>query len=1188
MGANESKTKSSKRLDLVRCNLTKFPDSVKEYSQLNLVNIAGNNITSIPQTLIKHLVGIKMLNWSHNKLQKLPEAAFRLTNLETLDLGWNCLSKLPVDLGKLKKMKRLDLRDNQIRKLPTTLINLKSLRVLYLTQNRLETFPPIKGLKALEELYLDVNFIHKLPKQVLNTLSGLKKFTINYNQLKVLDDFIFSGLDSLTEFELHSNDLSKNIQQFACITTLRLLNLSDNQLTNLNSNFGELGRLERLELQRNQLNVLPQSLKNLNKSLKYFNLSNNKFQKFPKSLCFLTNLNKLILKSNQISKITNNNIEWKLNNLNELIISNNNLQILPMNFFQYFPMLRYLDLSHNQLSTITDSIKTSKHLQHLLLNNNELIELNDKICKVHSLLYLNICNNKLEKLPGNFGNLINLRILIGHDNSLSQLPDSFEKLINLQILNLALNKFIYFPKSMINKLSNLKIIQMAHNNIKWIPNSIIYLSKLEEVDFSCNNLYFIPKAFGHLLNLYNLRLSGNRIKSLPSRFFKFGNKYFFNNNNNIYFNNNRQNQNLINNIYNYNEDGNEHQFINFNFNQNKSFRIELAFNLLKRINPNWRKILTRTSILDLSHNQIPKIPEHILRLGGNTRIQIIKFEYNQCSRVDFSPLLSAQKLSHLHVEGNSIKLEFKKLLQNLKKQYELKHKTTATNYNNNNDSSSSSKIKNNNNDLIRYSFINNQQFVNLQEIIVDNLVENSIARIININSQKHNIGYSQSCGNSNTLEHSISVSSEILPNTDLVFLSTGHGGNTEINNNGKSEVVNIVTHYLPKFLIEELKDLCLKKNSKIKNHYHNENENESGNVIENVNQKENKNKNEHENENGNENENENENEKLFNFTKNEMKKVFLKSFKRTNQIINKKENIQSGASVAVIVINEKKIHCANLGDVSITIIKSSSKTRSLSKKHSPNQPQEKKRIKQAGGVVSENGRINNLLAVSRAFGDVDFDRFLSRIPYTNTIDIENDDRFVIIASESINTFISGQEMANIVLKNSDPFFSALKIRTMAYSRGGTINVSVCVVDLLLGSSYKKNKNNFYELTKEERIEKEQITEKIKKEPKIDFEQIMMSYLNQRKKIGKQSTINNQKNDNDNDMDNLQNKQISLIDNKKININKNVNEKVKMEVNEKEIFLNQLRTKRKENSNVKEIKIEKEDWIQTIDYDKIDF
>ena len=79
---------------------------------------------------------------------------------------------------------------------------------------------------------------------------------------------------------------------------------------------------------------------------------------------------------------------------------------------------------------------------------------------------------------------------------------------------------------------------------------------------------------------------------------------------------------------------------------------------------------------------------------------------------------------------------------------------------------------------------------------------------------------------------------------------------------------------------------------------------------------------------------------------------------------------QAGCTATVALITPIEIYVANAGD-SRTVMSEKGNTVELSKDHKPDLPQERSRIIKAGGEVAD-GRVNGMLALSRAIGDFDY------------------------------------------------------------------------------------------------------------------------------------------------------------------------------------------------------------------------
>lgn len=100
------------------------------------------------------------LSLAGKKLKDLPEALFRLVNLQVLNLSDNKLRSLPPQIAKLQNLQVLVLTDNKINSLPEEMKELNHLLRLYLGQNRLMEMPAwVGGLSKLRYLDLSRNYV---------------------------------------------------------------------------------------------------------------------------------------------------------------------------------------------------------------------------------------------------------------------------------------------------------------------------------------------------------------------------------------------------------------------------------------------------------------------------------------------------------------------------------------------------------------------------------------------------------------------------------------------------------------------------------------------------------------------------------------------------------------------------------------------------------------------------------------------------------------------------------------------------------------------------------------------------------------------------------------------------------------------------------------------------------------------
>jgi serine/threonine protein phosphatase PrpC len=78
----------------------------------------------------------------------------------------------------------------------------------------------------------------------------------------------------------------------------------------------------------------------------------------------------------------------------------------------------------------------------------------------------------------------------------------------------------------------------------------------------------------------------------------------------------------------------------------------------------------------------------------------------------------------------------------------------------------------------------------------------------------------------------------------------------------------------------------------------------------------------------------------------------------------------AGCTATVLLVTKTEIICANAGD-SRTVLSRGGRAQDMSEDHKPDNPGELARIQRSGGFV-EDGRVNGMLALSRALGDFEY------------------------------------------------------------------------------------------------------------------------------------------------------------------------------------------------------------------------
>lgn len=168
-------------------------------------------------------------------------------------------------------------------------------------------------------------------------------------------------------------------------------------------------------------------------------------------------------------------------------------------------------------------------------------------------------------------------------------------------------------------------------------------------------------------------------------------------------------------------------------------------------------------------------------------------------------------------------------------------------------------------------------------------------------------------------------------------------------------------------------------------------------------------------------------------------------------------------STGLVVIQFKKgpddyLNVINNGDSRCVICRDNF-AMPLTKDHKPSWPEEHHRITQLGGEIKFDGmdwRIKDL-SVSRAFGDVDAQPFVTHRPEIFRYKLDKADKFLVLACDGLWDVLSNSDVVNFVLLScydgqtkeriNQKQNIAKKLADYAINKGSTDNVSVLVVFL---------------------------------------------------------------------------------------------------------------------------------------------
>eukprot|EP01129_Flabellula_baltica_P003223 TRINITY_DN13032_c0_g1_i1.p1 TRINITY_DN13032_c0_g1~~TRINITY_DN13032_c0_g1_i1.p1 ORF type:complete len:430 (+),score=70.71 TRINITY_DN13032_c0_g1_i1:50-1339(+) len=184
------------------------------------------------------------------------------------------------------------------------------------------------------------------------------------------------------------------------------------------------------------------------------------------------------------------------------------------------------------------------------------------------------------------------------------------------------------------------------------------------------------------------------------------------------------------------------------------------------------------------------------------------------------------------------------------------------------------------------------------------------------------------------------------------------------------------------------------------------------------------------------------------------KEFIKKVFTDASKII-KEKRLVGGSTALVGLVIDNFCYIANLGDCRAIFYQDGNTIR-VTTDHTPALEEEKERIVHAGGFVTETitregyaiHRINGQLAVSRALGDLIFEKYISHEPDVFKIEFTSNDDFLIVACDGLWDMVEDEEATQICkqfIEEGDLLSASERLRDVSYFRGSTDNISVLVI-----------------------------------------------------------------------------------------------------------------------------------------------
>lgn len=966
--------------------------------------------------------------------------------------------------NKLAKFSHIDLSGRNLITIPIALYSKASDIVSLNLSRNLSLDVPMDFIQSclnLREIKFNNNEAWSLPKS-LPAASRLTVLDVSNNKLEQLQHLELNKLALLVSLKLANNRLGSLPPYFGAYKQLRTLNVSSNFLEEFPEFLCELGSLVDIDLSFNAISTLPKGIGKL-KSLERFCITNNKLQgSLPEEFGELVNLKEVDIRYNGLSSI---DLIASLPKVEQLSADHNAVSVFegtfekikilrlnsnPVTKFEIMnavPTLTILVLSNAKLATLPDSaFDKMPNLVKLVLDKNHFVSLPSHIGKLKNLEHFSIARNSLNSLPPEIGCLTELRLLDVRQNNLKKLPPEIWWANKLETLNISSNVLENFPKpgsrapqvpgetSTPQTLTD-KALLSTPTRTPSLSHSPSYeeLGPLEGFGQRRPS-----QASGGLLSVGNSPVPANlshaeRQGSLVSLYGKGGRKT------SVVARN--PSQSTVGTLTQSSRKDSSLSAKLQNTFAGSLRNLYMADNQLDDDVFDEITLLAELRVLNLSYNELNDIPQRSLRhwpqlielyLSGNeltslpsddfeahTLIQVLHLNGNKFQTLP-AELGKAKGLTVLDVGSNSLKYNVSNWPYDWNWNYNaaLKYLNLSGNKRleikpDNSRGNAARGEKN----LTDFSSLDNLRILGLMDVTltiptIPDETEDRRVRTSGSLAGSLAYGMADSLGRN---EH-LSIIDMVVPRFNgqdsetLLGMFDGQGLSS-----GGSKVAKYLHENFGNNFVEALGSLNPKLNETPEDALR-----RAFLAL---------------------------NKDLATAATSHLEERSLLSHRgQTSPAVLSKEDLSSGGVATVMFLSQMELYVANVGDAQALLVHSDGGHRILTKKHDPAEPGERQRIRDAGGWVSRQGKLNDILDVSRAFGYVQLMPSVQASPHVARLSLKESDEMIILASRELWEYLPPDLVVDVARsERPDLMRASQRLRDLAMAYGATGKIMVMIL-----------------------------------------------------------------------------------------------------------------------------------------------
>lgn len=374
-----------------------------------------------------------------------------------------------------------------------------------------------RALNELRQLSLEFCKLGNLTDGSFKGLSNLRNLTIRTHNADwstmnlYISPYVFNDLQHLDYLDLSSNNIWSIPDGLFCpLKKIMFLNLSHNEIHDILTFHFSVS----LSTHRSKMCGV---------SLVEVDLSHNKLINFPPAMFSALSLLKVLnLSRNEMSSLADRSFEG-LSSLTYVDLSDNKLSSLPPELFIETTRLKEIHLRNNSINVLAPGIFSV--LRELVVLDMSFNDLNSHwigsatFAGLEKLMLLDLSANKINKVDATiFKSLKKLQVLRLQENYIDMIPENtFLELQNLNTLVLSNNRLSVISSFTFDGLKNLQTLSLDINRLSLIDtNAFKKCPNLQDLHINRNKLQAVPEALRDLKTIKTLDLGENQIQNIDN------------------------------------------------------------------------------------------------------------------------------------------------------------------------------------------------------------------------------------------------------------------------------------------------------------------------------------------------------------------------------------------------------------------------------------------------------------------------------------------------------------------------------------------------------------------------------------------------------------------------------------------------------------------------------------------------